>query len=225
MINFDGEKIKDALKRKKFAVNTAYCTFAVLLISAVIAAVLTRDALVNGKNQIAHVSALCFTAAVLLALIGEIIFYVVPLNRELTLCVCTNLSDGLLARRDLFSGDGEIAFSVDYSGDVLTLARKGFKGEITVDPAKNGGLNLSGGKIEIDLKGLKSAPALYSTVGAKLWQFLQGYYVLHGKEAGVKLVKVTDNMGKKPLVLTVFDENSPAKNADKNYFLKKELIR
>lgn len=190
-----------------------------------IAAVLTRDALVNGKNQIAHVSALCFTAAVLLALIGEIIFYVVPLNRELTLCVCKTLSDGLLAHRDLFSGDGEIAFSVDYSGDVLTLARKGFKGEITVDSAKNGGLNLSGGKIEMDLKGLKSAPSLYSTVGAKLWQFLQGYYVLHGKEEGVKLVTVTDNMGKKPLVLTAFDENSPAKNADKNYFLKKELIR
>lgn len=209
MINFDDDKICKAIKKKKFASNSAYLIFAVLLICAVVSAVLTRDALTNGKNQIAHISALCLTAAVLLALIAVIIFDVAPANRALTLCVCAALANGITARKDMLGGDGVIEFSVGYSGNVLTLSRNGF----------------TGADIELDLTPLKAAPALYATVGTKLWQFLSAYYFLHGKASGVKSVTVTDNMGKTPLTLTVFSADAAFKGAEKNYFIKKGLIK
>lgn len=228
MIKFDGGETARLIKKKKLCTEVTCITFALLLISAVISAVLTRNAIVEKSELENEVSALWITAAFLVCFIAVIIFYVVPTNRQLKECVCKTIADGLLARGDMFKGGGTIEFTADYSGDILTLSRKNFAGAITLDPARlktAEGLGGAGAKIEIDLKALKAAPSLYGSAGTKLWLFLQGYYALHGRENGVEKVTVTDNMGKTPDTLTVFDGAAPQKKGGKNYFIEKGLLK
>lgn len=225
MIKFDGSNITDAIKKKKLYTKIAYVLLLPLIICSVISAVLTRDAVLYGKSEFAHIAALLLATVSLLAIIVIIIFFVVPANREISRCVCITLANGLLAREALLKGGGTIEFSTDYSGDVLTLSRKNFTGAISIDPSRITSAKALGGagaKIEIDLKALKTVPALYATAGTKLWQFLQAYYLLHGKENGAQTVTITDNMGKTPLTLTVFPGDAPEK---KNYFIEKGLVK
>ena len=230
MIKFDGAHITDAIKKKKLYTGSVYVFLALLLIAAVIAAVLTREAVLTGKSEHEYEYFVSLSGAIvcLLTIIGFIVFLITPANRELNRCVCKTMANGLLAREDMFKGDGVIEFSADYSGDVLTLSRKNFTGAITIDPSRltsADGLGGAGAKIEMDLKPLKAVPSLYATAGTKLWQFLQAYYLLHGEENGADSVTITDNMGKTPLTLTVFTKGVPAKQNTKNYFIEKGLVK
>ena len=228
MIKFDDKNITAALKKKKLCTEFTCISFALLLISAVISAVLTRNAIVE-KNELGNeVSALYLTAFLLAGFIAVIIFYVAPTNRQLKLLVSKALADGLLAREDMLKGVGTLEFTADYQGDVLTLSRKGYTGVITLDPSRmttTDNLGGAGAKAELDLKPLKSSPSLYATAGNRLWLFLQAYYLLHGSESGAESVTITDNMGKTPLTLQVYKSGTTVKNANKNYFIKKGLIK
>lgn len=228
MIKFDDKNITEALKKKKLYSEIAYVFFALLLISAVISAVLTRNAIVE-KNELGNeVSALYLTAFLLAGFIAVIIFYVAPTNRQLKLLVSKALADGLLAREDMLKGGGTLEFTADYQGDVLTLSRKGYTGVITLDPSRMttaDNLGGAGAKAELDLKPLKSSPSLYAAAGNRLLLFLQAYYLLHGSESGAESVTITDNMGKTPLTLQVYKSGTTVKNANKNYFIKKGLIK
>ena len=228
MIKFDGEPTAGLLKRKKNSLNTSYVVFAILLVSAVIAAALARGAYQSGANWNLYLAALCVALVFLVGFILIIALWVVPTEKKLKLAVGREIADGLLSREDMFKGGGVIEFSADYSGDVLSLSRKNYTGTIAIDPSRltsADGLGGAGAKIELDLKALKAVPSLYATAGTKLWLFLQGYYALHGKENGAERVTVTDNMGKTPLTLTVFDKGAPVQSAEKNYFIKKGLIK
>lgn len=228
MVKFDNSDVTTLIKKKKLCTEVTFVMFAVLLISAVISAVLTRNAIVEKSELKNEVYALCVTAVLLVCFIAVIIFYVAPTDRRLKLCVCKTIAEGLLERGDMFRGGGVIEFTADYSGDILTLSRKNFTGAISIDPARLAtaqGLGGAGAKIELDLKPLKAVPALYGAAGTKLWLFLNAYYALHGKENGVERVTVTDNMGKTPYTLTVFDKSAPEKRGAKNYFIEKGLVR
>ena len=228
MIKFDDERTTALLQRKKQALNISYTVFAVLLVSAVAAATLTRGAYESHANWDLYLAALIIAIIFLIGLILLIAFWVVPAEKKLRYAVCKQIAEGLLAREDMFKGGGVIEFSADYSGDVLTLSRKNFMGTIAIDPSRlttAEGLGANGAKIEIDLKPLKTVPALYGSSGTKLWLFLSAYYSLHGKENGAEIVTVTDNMGKTPLTLTVFDKNAPANSGAKNYFIEKGLVK
>lgn len=228
MIKFDDGETVRLLQKKKLSLNVSYVLFALLIVSAVLAAVLARGAVSDDVAWSNYIYALAFAAVCLVAFIGVIAFLVVPTEKKLKYAVGKEIAKGLLAREDMFKGGGIIEFVADYSGDVLTLSRKNFTGAISIDPSRltaSDGLGGAGAKIEMDLKPLKAVPALYATAGTKLWQFLQGYYALHGEENGAERVTVTDNMGKTPLTLTVFDKGAPAKNNAKNYFIEKGLIK
>lgn len=228
MIKFDDKNITEALKKKKLYSEIAYVFFAVLLVSAIVAAVLTRGAVTNGENRVAHIAALCVFGAALICFIALLIFFVIPANRQLKLLVSKALADGLLAREDMLKGGGTLEFTADYQGDVLTLSRKGYTGVITLDPSRMttaDNLGGAGAKAELDLKPLKSSPSLYAAAGNRLLLFLQAYYLLHGSESGAESVAITDNMGKTPLTLQVYKSGTTVKNANKNYFIKKGLIK
>lgn len=228
MIKFDGEPITWLLRRKKNALNISYVVFAVLIVSAVAAATLARGAFQSGSNPNLYFAALSIAVIFLVGFICVIVFWVTPAERKLKYAVCKEIAEGLLAHEALLKGGDVIGFSADYEGDVLTLSRKNFTGEIKIDPSRItsvDGLGGAGAKIGLDLKPLKAVPSLYATAGTKLWQFLQAYYSLHGKDNGVKSVTVTDNMGKTPLTLPVFSGDAPVKSAAKNYFLKKGLVK
>ena len=228
MIKFDGEPTTRLLKQKKNVLNISYVVFALLLVSAVVAAALARGAYQSGANWNLYLAALCAALIFLVGFILVIALLVVPAERKLKFAVSKEIADGLLAREDMFKGGGVIEFSADYSGDVLTLSRKNYTGAISIDPSRitsADGLGGAGAKIELDLNPLKAVPSLYATAGTKLWLFLQGYYALHGKENGAERVTVTDNMGKTPLTLTVFDKGASEKSAAKNYFIEKGLVK
>lgn len=228
MIKFDDAQTIGLLQRKKQSLNISYVIFALLIVSSVIAAVLANKAYSDDLAWSNHIYALAFAAVCLVALIGVIAFYVVPTNKKLNFAVCREIAEGFLLREDMFKGGGAIEFSADYSGDVLTLSRKNFTGVISIDPSRlttADGLGGAGAKIEMDLKPLKAVPSLYASAGTKLWLFLQGYYSLHGEENGAESVTITDNMGKTPLELTVFDRGAPAKKNAKNYFIEKGLLK
>ncbi len=228
MVKFDDAETMRLLHKKKLGLNACFVIFALLIISAVLAAVLARSAYSDDLAWSNHLYALAFAAGCLVALLGVIIFYVAPTGRALKLAVNRAIADGLLARKDMFAGGGKIDFVADYSGDTLTLSRKGYTGEIAIDPARlkaEDKLGGAGAKIGLDLANLKSAPSVYSAVGGSLWLFLQAYYALHGEENGVTQVTVTDNTGKTPVELQVFGDGAALKNADKNYFIKKGLVK
>lgn len=228
MIKFDGGEMTRLIKKKKLCTEITLTILALLLISAVISAVLTRNAIVQKSELGNEVSALWITAFWLVCFIAVIIFYAAPTNRQLKKSVCKEIADGMLKREDMLKGGGKIEFSADYSGNILTLSRKGFTGEISIDPSRlktAEGLGGAGAKIEIDLQPLKASPSVYSTAGSRLWLFLQAYYYLNGEKNGAEQVTITDNMGKTPYTLQIFAGGSPAKNAEKNYFIKRGLIK
>ncbi|MCM1438657.1 MAG: hypothetical protein NC131_05530 [Roseburia sp.] len=228
MIKFDDGEITRLLRKKKLGVNACYVLFALLLICAVLAAVLARGAYSDDVQFGNHIYALAFAAVCLAALIAVWAIVVIPAGRALKLKVNSALAHGLLLREDMFKGGGEIEFEASYKGDVLTLSRKGYTGEITIDPTRlKGGENLGGkgAAVEIDLSPLKAVPALYATLGTRLWLFLQAFYFLHGEKNGVKSVKIFDNMGKSPCALQVFTAGAPAEKAAENYFIEKGLVK
>lgn len=225
MIKFDDGGTVRLLQKKKLSLNISYVLFALLIVSAVLAAVLARGAVSDDSTWSNYICALAFAAVCLVAFIGVIVFFVIPADKKLKYAVCRQIAEGLFAREDMFKGGGVIEFVADYSGDTLTLSRKNFTGAITIEPSRvtvAGGLGGTGAKIEIDLTALKAVPSLYATAGTKLWLFLQGYYAVHGEENGAESVTITDNMGKTPLPLTVYVKGAPEK---KNYFIEKGLIK
>lgn len=228
MIKFDEAQTTALLQRKKLALNTSYVIFAVLLVSAVGAAVLARGAYQSGLNWNLYLAALIIALIFLVGFICVIAFWVVPTERKLKYAVAKDIAEGLLAREDMLKGGGAIEFVADYSGDTLTLSRKNFTGAISIDPSRlttSDGLGGAGAKIEMDLKPLKAVPSLYATAGTKLWLFLQAYYSLHGEENGAESVTITDNMGKTPLTLTVFSKGAPENKIKKNYFIEEGLVK
>ena len=228
MINFDDEKIERLIKKNTISLNLSYVFFAVALVGAVIAAVLAKGAYKDGTNLVWHLTALIAACVALAGFIITVAGFRVRESRQLKYAVCEKMCEGLLAREDFLKGGEEIEFIADHTQDTLSLTRKGYTGEIVVNPAKLKllqSLGDEGTKIEFDLSTLKPATTFYGTVGTLLWQFLQAYYSVKGAEIKVKQVTITDNMGKTPLTLCIVRDGVTAKNTERNYFIKKGLIK
>ena len=225
MIKFDDAETTMRIRSKRILNGLNIVFFSVILLEALIVAVLSRNAASNWGLYIAlYVQLGTF---VVLYIIYLATFFAQG-GRRLKYSVDKAIAEGLLAREDMLKGGGDIEFSADYSGDTLSLSRKGYTGEITIDPARlktAENIGGAGSKAELDLAPLKAVPSLYATVGSRLWQFLQAYYLLHGEKNGVQSVTITDNMGKTPLTLQVFKSGVTASNAEKNYYIKKGLVK
>ncbi len=225
MIKFDGDEVCDRIKVKRILNGLNIAFFSVILFEALILAALSKNA---ANNWGLYISLYVQLGVFVILYVIYLLTLFTQGGRRLNYAVCKEIANGLLAREDMFKGGGVIEFSADYSGDVLTLSRKNYTGAISIDPSRltsADGLGGAGAKLELDLKPLKAVPALYATAGTKLWLFLQGYYALHGKDNGAESVTITDNMGKTPLTLTVFDKSVHATGAEKNYFIKKGLLK
>ncbi|MDE7084954.1 MAG: hypothetical protein K2O81_06885 [Clostridia bacterium] len=225
MIKFDDGKITESVRRKRILNGLNLVFFTVILIEALIVAALSRNAASNWGLYIALYVQL---GAFVLLYVMYLAMFFAKGGRQLKYSVSKAIADGMLEREAMFGGGGDIEFSADYSGNTLTLSRKGYTGEITINPSRlksAQGLSGAGSKIELDLTPLKAVPSVYATVGSRLWQFLQAYYFLHGEKNGVQNVTVTDNTGKTPFTLQVFQSGVTAKNAENNYFIKKGLVK
>ena len=228
MINFDDEKIERLIKKNTVSLNLSYVFFAVALVGAVIAAVLAKGAYVDGKNLGWHLTALIAACVALAGFIITVAGFRVRESRQLKYAVCKKMCEGLLADENFFKGGEQIEFIADHTRDTLSLTRKGYTGEIVVNPAKLQllqSLGDAGAKIEFDLSTFKPATTFYATIGTLLWQFLQAYYFVKGAEIKVKNVFVTDKMSKTPLTLCIVHDGVTAKKTEKNYFIKKGLIK
>ena len=228
MISFNDDEITRLIKKYSVILNLSYVSFAVTLVSAVIAAALTKGAYADGANWEWYITSLIFALAFLVIFITLVAGFLVRESKRLKDAVCKRMCEGLLAKEEFFRGGEEIEFVTVYSNDCFIISRKGYTGEISIDPSRQQdvqNLGVSGAKIQLDLAPLKPAAAVYGIVGTRLWLFLQAYYSVHGEEIGVKRVLVTDCMGKEPLVLDIVRDGVPVKSSENNYFIKKGLIK
>lgn len=225
MITFNDDGLKGRLQHAKICsgINVGFLT--VIFIAALVIAVCSKYA---ESNWGLYVGGLVFWGVLALVYVVCLFAIFLPAAKAAKRGVCETIAQSLLTREDFFTGGEEIEFVAEYSGDCLTLSRKGYTGEILIEPSRLQNLKNLGGegaKIEFDLAPLAIVPSVYSTVGTALWQFLQAYYAIKGAQGGVKRVFITDCMGKKPTTLAVFNDGAPAKTSDKNYFIKKGLIK
>lgn len=222
MIKFDSRETAEAILLRTLYKKIGVGLITVLIVFALVLAVCSRYA---ENNWGLYIGGLAFYGVLLVlsALYG--IFFFARANAAAVLCVCKTVAAGIYAREELLQGE-TVRLSVSYSGDVLTLSRKDFKGKLIISPAAftdNKPVAEGGSEIAFDLTALKPAPALYASVGEKLLCFLRAYYLKNAERANVKSAAVTDETGGKPWEAVLVENGTPAE-AGKNYFIKRGLI-
>ena len=168
---------------------------------------------------------LCVYLLALLSFVFFMIFFGAKPGKELNRLVCRTIADAFYAREDILKGDN-MRFSVNYSGDILTLLREGYTGEIIISPSSFGDGSAvadGGAEIAFDLSALKAAPSVYSSTGEKLLQFLQAYYLVNAQKLNVNDAAVTDDTGGAPREIILVKNGNPVA-AGSNYFIKRGLI-
>lgn len=222
MIKFDGDETNAALARRVIYRCISIASCAALIVCAVILAACSKYA---ERNWELYIAFLCVYLLALLSFVLFLIFFGAKPGRELNRLVCKTIADAFYAREDILKG-GNIRFTVNYSGDILTLSREGYTGEIIISPASfRDGKSVADGGAEIafDLSALKAAPPVYSSAGEKLLQFLQAYYLVNAQKLGVDNVAVTDDTGGAPREIALVTNGNPVA-AGSNYFIKRGLI-
>ncbi|MDE7162508.1 MAG: hypothetical protein K2O44_00310 [Clostridia bacterium] len=222
MIKFDGAKTTTALERRRIYRCTSIMFFVALIIYGVIIATCSKYAESNWELYLAF---LCVYIMAVLSFVFFLIFFGAKPGKELNHLVCKTIAEAFYDREDILKGN-DIRFTVNYSGDVLTLSREGYTGEIIISPAsfKNGNSVADGGaEISFDLSALKTAPSVYSSAGEKLLQFLQAYYLVNAQRLNADGVTVTDDTGGAPRKIILVADGKPVA-AGNNYFIKRGLI-
>lgn len=226
MVTFNDTETLAAIQHKKICngINTAFLTF--LFITAVILAVCSRYA---ESNFGLFAGGLCLWGVLLCAYLVSLFAITLPAGRKLKYRFCKIMAEGLLSREEMLKRGEHIELIADYSGNILTLTRKNYTGEIVISPAKSQSelkLGETGAKTEFDLTPFKTLPSVYATAGANLLKFLRAYYSLHGKENKNARVTITDNMEKAPVVFEIFSDREPDDKILKtDYFIKKGLVK
>ena len=225
MIAFDSDEIAEAVRsvKTKNAINGAL--IALIAVFALILAALSVKAESFWGLYIGGLCAFALLAAAYAVILPTVF---IPARRRLSDLIYRALSDGLFKDEAIFSGGGDITFTVSYEKDDLILTRSGFTGEIKLSPPhmKEGeSIKKSGESVRISLTALKGVPSEYSSAGGKLWQFLQAYYCLHAKRQACKNVSVIDGTGGKPVKSEVVTDGKCLADGRKNYYLKKGLMQ
>ncbi|MGN1373001.1 MAG: hypothetical protein ACI4VK_03010 [Candidatus Coproplasma sp.] len=205
MVTFDNEEIKKYIARVRLFKTFSTGAFVIALCAGVFSAVSVGSM----KEQAALITATWIIAAVFA--VALIVFFTLLklTEKRLNKCVCDVLITAMEENSDLYSGDSEIALVAEYVGDKVTLSKKN-----------------SPKKIVFDLSGIKKS-ATYSDFGTRLWQYLEGYYYLHGGE--YSNVTISDYFDLRD---TKFEDYYLIENGEvciyrpeKNYFLKRGLIK
>lgn len=222
MIKFDGEETAAALTRRKTYGKITIAYIAALVLSGVCLAAFSGYA---ENNWNLYIVFLCVYSMAVLSFILFLVFFGSKPNKKLKYLVSKAIAEGFYARENILKG-GNMRFAVDYSDDILTFSRADYSGEIIISPYtfKDGHSVADGGtEIKFDLTALKDAPAVYSTAGEKLLQFLQAYYLINAGKLNASDVTVTDNTDGKPCEIVLVENGKPV-TATGNYFIKRGLI-
>lgn len=221
MIKFDDPQTLERIKQKKLydKINVAFFTafISFLIISAVVAHYF-------GELGIWF---LCASGCILVALILYNVLIVAHAGKLVKAEITRGIAQGFYANEEFLKGE-EIAFTVDYEGDTLTVKRSGFSGRIALDPSsvKDGQkLAVSGGEIKFDLSALKSLHSVYSLTGSYIWDFLNAYYGVNSERQKFVNIRVTDNTCKHPLEFDIVNDGDLICGTTKNYFVKTGLVK
>lgn len=215
MITFEDPALSAALTRRKLygKIRIAYIT--ALALGAICLAAFSGYA-ENSWNL--YVVLLCVYSLALLSFILFCVFVIAKADAQLKLLVCETVAAAFYDRENFLNG-ADVRLSVSYSGDILTVSRENYAGEII------GGKSVAegGGEIQFDLSALKTVPSVYSSVGEKLLLFLQSYYFKNAKKLNAANVTVTDNTSGKPFTVACVANGEPVA-ADNEYYFKRGLI-
>lgn len=229
MTEFNDAEINALIKKKRTCDGISYLFVGILIVASVIAAVLSRRAYENylGADWSLYIAALIVAVMCLLFLVAHLIFFVSKTNGQLNYAVAKRIVTGFSKHKELLEGCEKAEFEVTYDENVLTVTRINFKREIAPLPVlvtKTGISNGAAGvnNVRFDISALKSLPSVYGAFGTRVWAFVQAYYGVNG---GFDEVTVTDNTGKKPVMLAVVKDGKPCGNAEKNYFIKRGLVK
>ena len=170
---------------------------------------------------------LCVSALLLGAFILYNILFTAKAGRLLKAEIMRIIAEGFYANEQFLKGE-EIAFTVDYEGDTLTVGRSGFSERISIDPAsvKDGQKPIvSGGEIKFDLSALKTLHSVYSLTGSYVWDFLNAYYGVNFEREKFVNICVTDNTDKRHTVFDIVNDGDLVCGITKNYFVKTGLVK
>lgn len=222
MKDFGDAEMDALLKRKKLCNEIGYVLFAILAVSAVIAATLAKGAYENylGQEWNLYLAALICAVTFLLVFISHIIFFVRRAGAALELAICKRVAAEFYNNAELLQGGRTVALSVTYEGDILTVSRA--DGALRPVEVSGGGIVKDKNAVRFDISALRKVPAVYGAFGTRIWKFVAAYYAVNG---GVDSVTLTDNMGKKPVALTIVADGKTNANAQKNYFIKTGLVK
>ena len=215
MITFSSQKILNLVSRKRTATTVNYALFSCILILALACAALTPD---SDKHFAAFVSCWSLLAAFLLVFAFINIFYVRKVTRDLKSAVAAVIAEAFGQSEHILQGERNIELTISADGDILSVARKGYKSPVTIS-ATGGGLKTDG-NLQFDLQDLKRVGSAYSAAGDYIWQYLNAYYFKNGQTGQFENVSVDDRTADKPQILPLVQSGVPVQPNPKNVYMK-----
>lgn len=212
MVTFDQGELPALVKRRAGYKTVNYILIALLAVLAIATAVLSGRADISTPDAtwILYMVFLAVTLCLAVAVIAFNLIFVTRANGRVKYAVAQTVAEAFYSNEQtLLQGDATARFTVKYVGSTLSVLREGRED----DP------------LEFDLSALRVLPSVYAATGTQIWAFMHGYYAHNAQKDGYESVIVTDEMGRKPLELEILKEGVPCGNTDKNYFLKKGLIK
>lgn len=212
MITFDRGDLPSLIKRRAEYKNVNFILIAILAVLAIVTAVLSGRADISTPDAAwtSYIVFLTVTLCLAVALIAFNLIFVIRAGGRVKYAVAQTVAEAFYSREQtLLRGDATAKFTVKYAGVTLSVLREGRED----DP------------LEFDLSALRVLPSVYAATGTQIWAFMHGYYAHNAQKCGYDSVTVTDGTGKKPLELEILKGGVPCGNTDKNYFLKKGLIK
>ncbi len=212
MITFDKGELPALVKRRANYKTVNYILIAVLAVLAIATAVLSGrvDISTPDAKWTLYIVFLAVTLCLVVATVAFNLIFVTRANGRVKYAVAQTIATAFYSREQtLLQGDAAVKFTVKYVGSTLSVLREGQED----DP------------LEFDLSELRILPSFYAATGTQIWAFMHGYYAHNAQTDGYESVTVTDEMGRKPLELEILKVGVPCGNTEKNYFLKKGLIK
>ncbi len=204
MVTFDDEQTKKLVAQRSALSALSVGAFIITFFCGVYAACLTAD---MDKNA-GTVMAFLIAWGVGLAFLIVVFTLFIVLEKRLDGRVATTLASAMERNKDLLVGDSKITFNATYSGGKITLSRVNSFKEIT-----------------FDLSGIKKSARVYANFGTRLTQYLEGFYFVN-KADGYESIIINDAIGKKDAeVWEIVNDGVLQANAEKNYYIKRGLIK
>ena len=206
MVTFDSQEIKKYIAKVRLFSGFSTGAAVVAICSGLFSAVATGHLEEHAYVVVATWIIACISVVALV-----VFFTLLKLTeKRLKECVISIFVIAMEENSDVYTGGGEIALLDEYEGDKITLSRQNtFK------------------KIVFDLSGVEKSTRTYSSFGIWIWQYLEGYYFLHGSE-GISNVTITEKIENEQFFDTltlVSGGKHCCKRPEKNYFLKRGLIK